>query len=213
MPEESKPARTNYGLEGNSNKKREAGTPKERPKIEKMIEGEAIQRKKPLGTRIKETFTGDDSRTVGHYILFDVILPAAKDMISEAVSKGIERLLFGENARGSSHSRSRPGYTAYNRVSTTTRAEPREISQRGRAVHDFREVILATRGEAEAVIDQLVELIKNYEVANVNDFYDMVGITGSFTDDKWGWYDLRGARAERVREGYLVSLPKPEPLD
>ena len=45
------------------------------------------------------------------------------------------------------------------------------------------------------------------------DLYDMVNITGDYTDTKWGWYDLRGAGVERIRSGYLLDLPRPVPLD
>jgi hypothetical protein len=72
---------------------------------------------------------------------------------------------------------------------------------------------LATRVEAEEVIDRLFDVVSRYETATVADLYEMVGVTGNYTDDKWGWTDLRGASVQRVRNGYLLDLPRPEPLD
>ena len=87
------------------------------------------------------------------------------------------------------------------------------MSRRAKATHNFDEIILATRHEAEEVIDRLFDLISRYETATVADLYELVGEDRSYTDDKWGWTDIRGAGVQRVRNGYLLNLPRPEPLD
>ena len=87
------------------------------------------------------------------------------------------------------------------------------MSQRARASHDFKEIVLATRIEAEEVCRGLDELIERYGVATVTNLYNLVGITGDYTDNKWGWNQSHGFDIERVREGYLLDLPKPEPID
>ena len=86
------------------------------------------------------------------------------------------------------------------------------MSTRDKATHNFDGIILESRREAEEVIDRLGDLIDNYDAATVSDLYELVGITGSFTDDKWGWTDIRSAGIRRVREGYLLQLPRTEPL-
>lgn len=210
----TQPTKTsNYGnLPGNS-KKEKAEKPE---KLEKIIAGEVVQRKKNLGKRIAETFTGDDSKTVGSYLLFEVILPAAKQLISDAASQGVERLLFGDGGRGGS-SGARRGYTPYNRYGTGSNAGSRPTTTtktpNPRAVHNFDDIVLDNRGAAEEVIDALNELVTNYDVATVADLYELVGITGSYTDDKWGWSSMVGARVERVRDGYLINLPRTMALD
>ena len=45
------------------------------------------------------------------------------------------------------------------------------------------------------------------------DFYELAGIESEWTDEKYGWGELSEARVERVRNGYIVALPKPEPID
>ncbi len=186
-----------------------------------------IQRKKPLSKRFKETFTGDDTKSVGSYILFDVLIPAAKDMVADAVSQGVERKLFGEVRSTSRRGGYRPGsafgntsYNAYNRYalsSSPRREDPRSGStapnRRSRASHNFDEIILATRVEATEVIDRLFSIISQYEVATVSDLYELVGITADYTDDKWGWTDIRGADITRIQNGYLLDLPRPSPID
>lgn len=203
----------------NSHKARNGNTTEttERKKIDKVINGDAVKRKKGLGRKMAETFTGDDVHSVGTYILFDVIMPAAKTMVSDAVSQGIERMLFGDGARRTS-SKSGVGHTSYNRMynagaSRDNRSSDRPTASRTRVDHEFDEVILETRGEAEEVMDLLMDLIQNYDVVTVSDLYDSVGISGSYTNDKWGWTNLKGAGIRRVRAGYLIDLPRPVALD
>lgn len=197
-------------------------TTTEDKKIEKVVEGEVQRRKKPLGKRFTETFVGDDAKGVWGFVLMDVLVPAAKDMAADAVSQGIERMLFGEARSSSRRTGHRPqsgtsnGYVSYNRFSSgapARREDHRTVSRRARGSHDFDEIILATRVEAEEVVDRLFELTDRYGSATVADLYELVGISGNYTDDKWGWVDLRGAGVSRVRNGYLLDLPKPEHLD
>ena len=203
---------------GNSKNKREPVTP-EPKKLERVVTGGVIRKKPSLGKRFMETFVGGDAKGVWLYVAYDVLIPAAKDMVSDAVSQGIERMLFGESVRGGSRSRQGYGYNptrvAYNKISSNRYApEPgRQISRRGRASHNFEEIILETRAEAEGVIDQLFTLTEKYGRATVADLYELVGVTGEYTDNKYGWTDLRGAGATRVRNGYLIDIPRPELLD
>lgn len=197
--------------------------PDDIPKVvEKVVTGKVVQRKKPLGTRLKETFIGGEAKGVGHYVLMEIIVPAIKDVTADAVSQAIEKMLFGEARSTSRRTGQRPatGYTSYNRYSAAAaskppwnRDEPRPMSRRERATHDFDQIILQTRGEATEVIDRLFDLIARYEQATVADLYELVGISGNFTDEKWGWTDLRGAGVTRVASGYLLDLPKTEPLE
>lgn len=195
----------------NSHKAKEGMKPKEK-KIERVTEGEAIQRKKPLGRKIAETFTGEDAKSAGMYILMDVLIPAAKNMISDAVSQGVERMLFGESRPRSSGSSTRTGHTSYNKMYSSPNSPGRTISRRARATHDFGEIILASRAEADEVLDNLSAIISQYDQATVTDLYELVGITGNYTDDRYGWTDLRGSGVRYVREGYLLDLPAPEAL-
>lgn len=192
-------------------------------KVEKVVTGEVVQRKKPLGKRFAETFVaGDDAKTVWEYVVMDVLVPAAKDTLADAVSQGVERILFGEARSTSRRTGGRPnGYVSYqNRYSAAggrhpaTRDEPRrDPSRRARASHEFAELVIQTRAEAEEVIDRLFDLTSKYETATVADLYELLGVTGQYTDDKWGWSDLRGAGVVRVTGGYILDLPKPEPLN
>lgn len=216
------PGNSRRNLKPTEDKKVEP-TPSETPekRVERVVETTAIQRKKPLGRRFLETFVGGDAKGVLGYVMMDVLLPAAKDMVADAVSTGIERMLFGDARSSSRRSGYRPGatggsgYVSYNRFSSpgVKRDEHRTISSRARSRHEFDEIILATRVEAEEVVDRLFDLVSKYESATVADLYELVGISGNYMDEKWGWTDLRGASIRRVRNGYLLDLPRAESLD
>src|SRR5690606_6762829 len=79
-----------------SNKKQDL-TKKEKKekKVEKIVEGTVVQRKKSLGRKIADTFSGDDARSVGQYLLFEIFVPNMKDLIFDLIRGGAERSLYG----------------------------------------------------------------------------------------------------------------------
>lgn len=195
----------------------------EERKLEKVISGKVVQQKKSLGKKFAELFLGDDTRSVGEYILHDVLIQAAKSMICDMVGWGgaAEMILFGEKRGRNTRREGGRSYTSYGSYYKSTdrdrdggrRDSPRDISRTGRARHDFDEIVLETRGEAEEVLSHLVDLTIDYDMASVADLYDLVGITTNFTDNKYGWTDLERASVSRVRGGYLINLPRPVALD
>jgi hypothetical protein len=185
--------------------------------ITRVTSGETVRRKRSLRKQFSETFVAGDLRTAMQYVMFDVLLPAAKDMIVDAGSSGIEKLIFGESRRrgATTPQAGATGYVSYNRIAMGPSRMPspaRVMSRRARTRHDFDEIILDSRTEAEEVIDRLFDLVSRYETASVADLYELVGISSTHTDHKWGWTDVRGAGVSRVRDGYLLDLPEPHPI-
>lgn len=190
--------------------------------IQRVVEGKVVRRKKSRAKRLKEVlFTGLTLTEVWEHMAFEVLVPAARDAMWDAFTGGAERMIYRDDPR-SNRRRHRPGglgHINYNRYSGSSRGRERErderpqMSRRGRANFDFDEIILDTRGEAEEVIDRLFDAVAKYEMVTVADLYEMVGVAGSYTDEKYGWTDIQGARPVRVRNGYLLDLPRPEPLE
>lgn len=230
MSDEKREVLNKITLPSNSHKDREERkderkdeTKKEEKKVEKVTTGVVIQKKKPLGKRFMETFIADDVKNVKNYIINGVLIPAAKDTISDIVKgitdtiKGsIDVALFGETrARSSSVSRDRnKTYVSYNSYSGGSRRDDRrDISQVNRARHEFGDIILSSREEGNEVLSRLVDLIEQYGQASIYDLYDLVGVTGEFTDHKWGWVNLASASVSHVSDGYMLNLPRPVLLD
>jgi hypothetical protein len=89
-----------------SNSKAAPGEPIEK-KIEQVTTTGAKTRKKGLGRKFTETFVGGSPRGAVEYMVLNVLIPSARDMLAEAVSQGFERLIYGEG-RGSGGSPTGP---------------------------------------------------------------------------------------------------------
>ena len=189
---------------------------KEEPKkvVTKVISGNAVKKKKTFWRRMTDTLFGEDVESVSSYIVHDVLIPAAKNTLSDIVTGGIEMLLFGDRqaSRAQRNGRGR-SYVSYSNYYKGDRRDDRQPQSRNRMRHNFEDVILESRGEAEEVLNNLVDLVVDYGMASVADLYDLVGISTSYTDNKYGWTNLSTARPVRVRGGYLLDLPRPMPLD
>lgn len=186
----------------------------EKPEISKIIKGDVTIQKKPLGKRMAESFFGNDMKSIGSYVMHDVLIPALKSTISEIVTGGTNMALFGET-KGSRTVRDKgKSFVSYNKFSPSIETR-RDISPQARARHSFDDIKLDTKGEAEEVLSFLVDLIVDQGEATVSDLYHAVGIAGEFTDEKWGWINLTGAYTDRERFGskYILHLPKTIELD
>lgn len=188
-------------------------------KVESVVTNEVQTRKQGLLKRLKNVLIGGDSRSVVNYVIMDVLVPQAKDMITEAASQGFERLIYGESRPGRSRFPRPSGPTNYTRYSARGN-NPIGRSMRDDRVptvsprqHGIDDILLATRVEAEHVVDRMYDLLRDYEAVSVSDLYSLVGLSSQYTDQKWGWSDLQGTSVTRVRDGYILNLPKPQPLD
>ena len=196
---------------GNSHRSKEEVSTKELTpkKVEQVATGK--QRKKSDVRKFTDVFVSEDMASVKDYILMEVLLPAAKKAIADAVTNGIDMLLYGE-AR--SKNRDRGSRVSYTRYYERDRERDYERGARTRARgYDYDDIILDTRREAEEVLDRMQDLIDTYGMVSVADLYDLVGISGKYTDNKYGWTHLRSADVQRVRDGYLLKLPKALPFD
>lgn len=202
---------TDYGNSHASKKTKSKTEPAEtiekKPKIEPIANIKVKEAKVPLGRKVAAMFKGDDASGVGNYLLGEVFVPAIKDLVTSMVREGIERMMYGDSRPASRGHR--PSYTSYNSVSRPRRDEPRAVQPSPRATHDFRDIVVEDRGSAELVLERISDLVEEYGVATLADLYELVGITPSFVDNKYGWNDIRGFNTRRVRDGYLIVTPRP----
>lgn len=192
---------------GNSHRSKETNEATEK-KVEQIAKGKT--KKKSEVKKFADVFVAEDVTSVKDYILMEVLLPAAKKAISDIVTNGIDMLLYGETRSKSKGRESRVSYTKYY---DRERDYDRPSRTRGRYGYDYDDIILDTRKEAEEVLDRMDDLIDTYGMVSVADLYDLVGVSGNYTDNKYGWTNLRNADVQRVRDGYLLKLPKALPFD
>jgi hypothetical protein len=192
----------------------------ENKNIERITSGEVVRRRKPLRKRFSETFIAGDAKTAVQYALYEIVFTAFRDMAVDSVNGITEKLFYGDTRRhrGITPPQTGPyGNVAYNRVSDPRAGRlpsaQRALSRMARARHDFDEIVLDDRSEAEDVIDRLFDLVSRYDEATVADLYELLGLGSTHPDHKWGWTNLQGAGVTRVRGGYLLDLPDPRPLE
>jgi len=185
----------------------------EKEPVVKVVTGKVDARKTPWYKKLSRNIIVGDANTVGEFVVQDVLLPAVRNLIRDAVVGTVERGLYGSARRSAGSSAilgGRPGLqTRYDKMS-----DPggRTMSRDALRRHDFAEVALDSLAEAEEVLNTMVYRIERYRVVSVADFYDLVGITGSWADRSWGWDDLRTADIRQSRRGWILDLPNPEPL-
>lgn len=181
-------------------------------KVEKIISGTAKAKKKNDIQKFTDVFISEDVGNVKSYILLEVLIPAIKKAISDIVTDGIAMILYGES--GSGRKSSTASKVSYRRYYDEKRTGTGHVSlSRQKSGYNYDDVVLDNRGEAEDVLSRMDELIEAYGLVSVADLYDLVGINGNYTDNKYGWTDIRNASAIRVRDGYKLKLPKALPLN
>lgn len=212
---------TSSEFPGNSKNPQKPADPK---KVERVVQSEVVSKKKSLGRRLKDLFIGGDSRTVVEHVFKEILIPQVKDMVTDAASQGFERMIYGENRPGGRRYGARPGtppgQTNYNRYATRgnnpigrSGREDRGHATAQPRSQEIDDILFATRVEADTVLERMDDLMREYENVSISDLYSLIGWTSNYTHQKWGWLDLRDSAVQRVRDGYVLNLPRPVPLD
>lgn len=182
----------------------------EKREIKKVVTKPAQVKKNEM-RRLADTFISEDVSNVGSYIWLDVLVPTIKKAIVDIVTDGVNMVFFGGTGfRGSRNSNtSKISYRSFydqkdNRGSETTYTRSR---------FDYEDIVYASRGEAEAVLEEMDNVIERYGFVTIADMYDMSDRTPPFTSNKYGWTNIGSARVSRTRDGYVIDLPKARPLE
>ena len=194
----------------NSHKAKSEETSLAEKKVEKVISGTAKVRKKTGARKVADVFISEDAANVKSYILMDVVVPAIKDVLSNVVKDSIDMILFGGTTRrGRSSRKSNAEYVSYNRFSD--RRDDRRYDSRSSIAsrYNFDDITLDSKAEADEVLERMDELLDTYGMVTVADLCDLVGISCEYTDNKYGWTNLRNAKVVRLRGNeYMLDLPR-----
>lgn len=194
-----------HQIEPNSYKYKE-----EKKKLDQVTTGKVTTRKRSGARRFADLFLAEDIGNVKEYIVFDLLIPAIKDMIVSMINNTTELLAYGRVRVNGKTQTKAASYISYNNYSSYSKPPQRPEFQRvGTGIDD---IILESRAEAELVLDNLRECIDQYGSVTVRDFLDAVGMSGdkytNYTQNNYGWTDLRDAYVTRVREGFLIVMPR-----
>lgn len=195
-------------------------TKKDIPKDEPLAMEGKVKQKRSLTKSIRDEFVDDEGPSIGEYILFDILVPAIRDMLADIGHSAIDMATGGRGGgrRYSSYSRDRrDSYISYNRFYDDRRGRrdrDDDRYERRRRSRDLDDLIFESRRDAEDCLERLLDKIEDYGYVSVGYLYDILGETvyGDFTKEDWGWEDLSAARVRKVRGGYLLDLPRVRPI-
>lgn len=186
----------------------------DKKKVEKVVSGSVKVKKKNGVTKFADNFISEDIHNVKSYVITDILIPSVKRAISEMVTNGIDMILYGSTGgRSKRSSADRVSYRNYYDRRDDDRYRDRDRDRVRTSAYSFDDIVLYSRGEAEEVLARMDELIDQYGIVSVADLYDLVGVTGNYTDNKYGWTNIRNAEPIRVRDGYMLRLPKALPIN
>lgn len=180
-------------------------------KIPVVVSGKVKTKKKNDIRKFTDIFIAEDVSNVKSYIFMDVLVPAVKKAVSDIVRDGIDMILYGESGKRKSSSGS--SYVSYGKYSDR-RDDHRSVNDsRVKTRFDYEDLVFESRGEAEAVREQMDEMIDRYGIVTIADMYDMADMSAPYTSNKYGWTNIRTAEPIRIKEGYILKLPKAMPID
>lgn len=193
----------------NSNKFKNECAMKDK-KIEKVVSGPVKARKKSEFQKFADVFVSEDTSNVKSYILMDVIVPAIRNLIEDIIVDSTHMLLRGDAGRKHKYG------SSYNKIPFDRLYDYDKRSRDANTIrsgYDYEEYIIDTLAEAKEVLSRMDDIIARYGTVSIADFYELVGVRCNYTDNKYGWTNVRNANIVRVREGYIIKLPKAMPLN
>ena len=209
----------NIDYTGNTKKekeKKEKDNLPEKKKIEAVVVTPVIVQRKSLGRKFRDMMVAAKFKDVARYIGVEVLKPAAQAMIFDSLTKGSERVIYPDRTqiRRPISGSPRITYTSYNNPINRDRIRygPVATAPRTTARARTEDLILATREEAELVLERMQDIIDTYEVVSVADLNELVGLQASHVDNKWGWTYVGDVQIRAIREGYLLDLPPAEAI-
>lgn len=199
-------------LPNNSHRvKEESEIRNSKEKIEPVVSNPGKKKKKSGLEKVKGSFVASDGSNIISYLAQDVLIPALKKMFVQAVKNGIDMLVYGEPT-GNETKNGKIGYR--NRYREVNREEPRYSRSPRRGVLDYENIIFDTRADAEEVLMGMQDIIDRYGFVSVSDMYDLSDVPNeNYTLSKYGWANIQSARVIKVRDGYVVDMPKALPFD
>lgn len=181
-------------------------------RVEKAVSGTATVRKKNEVSKLADIFISEDIKNVKSYVLMDVLVPTIKKAIVDIITDGVNMIFYG----GTGPKRSSSGGS---KVSYSNFYQPREERRPSSAPSstnrfDYGDIEFETRGDADAVLDEMNNVIERYGFVTVADMYDIADITHPYTSAKYGWTNISTATISRCMNGkYIIKLPKARPID
>lgn len=198
-------------LPNNSHKYKDIQKENNKP-IERVTHGEIKFKKKSAIRQFFDQFIQEDGEKIKSYVLGEVLIPSIKNAISDIITNSINILFYGNAGKYKRNVADRVSYSNYNTYNYSynpTSQQPRHTA------FMYENVCYSTYSEATDILDRMYEILDTYGVVSVSDLNQLIGISGNFTDNNYGWQNLNrnNSYIRGGRDGFELNLPKPTPIN
>lgn len=195
--------------QSNSHKSRELTTETSAEKRAKKVVTGTVKIKKNEGRKIANMFISEDINSVRSYVIEEVIIPMIKNGIVEAGKTFIEMIFFGSDRGSDRRATGLSDRVSYRRFYDDRNNVRYESSPVISNKFDYKDIVLSSERDARNVLLEMKGILKTYGLVRIGDLYDILGDESvPHTAFDYGWTDLSHTEIRRVRDGYLLVLPK-----
>lgn len=215
-----KPNSYSYKEEKKIEMAEETLTREEPPKLKPIVKKQNVaQTKESVGQKFKSIFVQEDVSTVKRYVTDEVLWPGVKNLILDCLSMFFFKESYGGGRRRGRRYDDDDDYVSYSsyyeggRRRKKKKKKSRDYDDDDEYTTDYRNIVLKHKEDAQEVVSELRRRIKKYDRASVADLFDLIEISGKYTDNNWGWTDPDAIGIRRVSNGYLIDVEEAELLD
>lgn len=190
------------------------GKKSEEKKFSKVTTGKVTVKKKSNAKKLADVFILGDMEQVKQSLINDLLIPGTKNLLYNIANTALSMLFFNNqrpmNGYWQPNQYQQPPRpyqtTSYSSFYTQNQYQQQAPVQSGYSQN--QEIVFGSRVDAENVLDQMNGALATYGQVSVADFYDLMGITTSYVDYSYGWYNLSGAHVRAVNGGFVIDFPR-----
>lgn len=197
--------------DGNSRRNRkEDNIPKARPVVK---DGVTVKKKGEI-RKAADDFLSEKVTNLKSYAFKEILLPNLKRGVMDIISMLInDEPYYNRDRRGGGIKRD---YNAISRPSS----RDRDFDRDDRAYRSRRPSLWCedfefdSRIDAERVIDEMYDRIREYKMVSIADLYDLMDISWDYTYLNYGWTDISNLKLTRSISGntWVLRMPKAQLL-
>lgn len=191
---------------------------KEKPDLKCVVSGKSKPVPQSLWSKVFVGIKPASGQTMKSFIFDEIVTPLIQRAVVEGVTGAINYLVKGDAyADRKNNSSFGKSYINYNGISSgKSNVNGSQYVYSGKnSGMEIENVWFESRVDAQRVLDEMQNVIANYDILTVNGFYDIIGRTNIIdpSNEKFGWSDLRNAYITASRGGWVIHLPHPMPID
>lgn len=178
-----------------------------------------VKKKSSFGKFLTSIFNSD-VEYIKDYIFLDVIVPAIKKGLYDVITNGADMFLYGGRGSSSKTQNSNSSYMQYYEKHKKIGQTNYQSSARILSGYDFDTFSFVRRPVAFDILDEMNKVIGEYGNIAVSTYYEIVKKKAKvdprrtrFTDEDYGWTDLKEAEVVRDRDGFVLELPPATPIN